>query len=93
MKTHIQETTVIQDPTSPNHQQHPVQDSSSKQQTKQKYKPNPSDRTTISLSPAHQRKNKQTDKNSAQLSPSKTLIQTTGPTIEGRNRKEERIQH
>ena len=36
---------------------------------------------------------KQTDKNSAQISPSKKLIQTTGPSLEGRNQKGERIQH
>ena len=40
VRTHTQETTWIQDPTSPNHQQHPVQDASFKQQTKRKYKPN-----------------------------------------------------
>ena len=40
VRIHIKETTLIQDPASPNHQQHPVQDPSSKQQTKQKYKPN-----------------------------------------------------
>ena len=39
MRTYIKETTGIQDPASPNHQEHPVQDASSKQQTKQKYKP------------------------------------------------------
>ena len=39
VRTHRKETTVIQDLTSPNHQQHPVQDASSKQQTKQKYRP------------------------------------------------------
>jgi len=40
VRTHTKETTCIQDLASPNHQQHPVQDASSKQQTKQKYKPN-----------------------------------------------------
>ena len=35
---------------------------------------------------------KQTNKNSAQISPHKKLTQTTGPTLEGRNRKEERVQ-
>ena len=40
MRTHTKETTWIQAPASPNHQQHPVQDASSKQQTKQKYRPN-----------------------------------------------------
>ena len=40
VRTHTKEITWIQDPASPNHQQHPGQDTSSKQQTKQKYKPN-----------------------------------------------------
>ena len=40
MRTHTKETTWIQNPAWPNHQQHPAQDASSKQQTRQKYKPN-----------------------------------------------------
>ena len=40
VRIHTKETTRIEDMASPNHQQHPVQDASSKQQTKQKYKPN-----------------------------------------------------
>ena len=40
VRTHTVETTWIQDLASPNHQECPVQDTSSKQQTKQKYKPN-----------------------------------------------------
>ena len=40
VRTHTKETTWIQEPASPNHQEYPVQDASSKQQTKQKYKPN-----------------------------------------------------
>ena len=39
------------------------------------------DRITISLSLAHQRKNKQTNKNSAQILPYMKLTQTTGPTF------------
>ena len=35
---------------------------------------------------------KQTNKNSVQVSPYKKLMQTTGPNIEGRRQKEERIQ-
>ena len=35
---------------------------------------------------------KQTNKNSAQVSPYTKLTQTTGPTLEGRKQKEERIQ-
>ena len=40
VRTRTKEPIWIQDPASPNHQQHPVQDASSKRQTKQKYKPN-----------------------------------------------------
>ena len=40
VRTHTKETTSIQDLASPIHQQHSMQDASSKQQTKQKYKPN-----------------------------------------------------
>ena len=48
VRTCTEETTWIQDLASPNHQQHLVQDVSSKQQTKQKYKSKSStDRVTI----------------------------------------------
>ena len=40
VRTHTKETTWIQDLASRNHQWHPLQNASSKQQTKQKYKPN-----------------------------------------------------
>ena len=39
VRTHTKETTWTQDPASPHHQQQAVQDASSKQQTKQEYKP------------------------------------------------------
>ena len=39
------------------------------------------DRITTSLSLAHQRKNKQMNKNSAQISPYIKLKQTSGPTL------------
>ena len=39
VRTHTKEATWTQDAAPPNHQQHPVQDVSSKQQAKQKYKP------------------------------------------------------
>ena len=45
------------------------------------------DRITTSLSLAHQRKNKQTNKNSAQISPYMKLTQTTGPTLGGQKPK------
>jgi len=63
-----------------------VQDASSKQQTKQKYKPSHQQKSTTSLSLAHQRKNKQT-KNSAQISPQTKLTQITGPTLGGQKPK------
>jgi len=47
------------------------------------------DKIATSFSLAHQRKNKQTNKNSAQISHYKKLTQTTGPN---RDQKEERIQ-
>ena len=39
------------------------------------------DKIITSLSLAHQRKNKQKNKNSAQISPYPKLTQTTGPTL------------
>ena len=46
------------------------------------------DRITTSLNLAHQRKNKQTDKqNSAKISPNTKLTQPTGPTLGGQKLK------
>ena len=45
------------------------------------------DRMATSLSLAHQRKNQQTNKNSAQISPYTKLKQTTGPTLGGQKPK------
>ena len=60
VRTHANETTWIKDPVSPNHQQHHVQDTSSKQQNKTKIQTQSSaERITTSLSLVHQRKNKQ----------------------------------
>ena len=42
--------------------------------------------------PCPSRKNKQINKNSAQISPYTKLTQTTGPTLGAQNQKEERIQ-
>ena len=84
VRTHTNETTWIQDQASPNHQEHPVWDAPSKQQTKQnKQTQSSTDMFTTSLSLAHQRKNKQTNKNSAQISPYMKLTQTTGPNLRG----------
>ena len=41
------------------------------------------DRITTSLKLAHQRKNKQTNKNSAQISPYRKFTETTGPNLGG----------
>ena len=71
-----------------------MQDASSKQQTKQKYKPS-HQQTGVPLHsalPIRAKTNKQTNKNLAQISPYMKLTQTTGPNLEGRNQKEERIQ-
>ena len=66
-----------------------MQNTSSKQQTKQKYKPN---HQQIGL-PPHSAlpirgiTNKQTNKNSAQISPYMKLTQTTRPTLGGQKPK------
>ena len=89
VRTHTREITGLQDLASPNHQYHPVQDASSKQQTKQKYKPN-HQQTGL---PPHSalrirgKTNKQRNKNSAQISPYTKLTQTTGPTSGGQKPK------
>ena len=41
------------------------------------------DKSTTSLSLAHQRKNKETNKNSAQISPFTKFTQSTGPNLGG----------
>ena len=86
LRTHTKEPTWIQDPASPNHQWHPVQDTSPKQQTKQKYKPN-HQQTGLPPHSALTSEEKQTNKNSAQISPYKKLTQTTGPTLGGQKPK------
>ena len=63
-----------------------MQNTSSKQQTKQKYKPN-HQQTGSSPHSACPSEEKQTNKNSAQISPYKKVIQTTGTTLEDRNQK------
>ena len=63
----------------------------SKQQTKQKYKPNHQQKglTRHSALPIRGKTNKQTNKqkNSAQTSPYTKLAQTTGPTLGGQKPK------
>ena len=88
VRTHTKKTTWIHDPASPNHQYHPVQDTSSKQQTKQKYKSNHHQTGLPAHSglPIRGKTNKQQQQkknNSAHISPYLKLIQTTGPTLGG----------
>ena len=67
-----------------------MQDSLSKQQTKQKYKPN-HQQTGLpphSALPIGGKPNNNNKKNSAQILPSKKLTQTTGPTLGGQKPKE-----
>ena len=61
----------------------------SKQQTKQKYKPNhqQSGLPPHSALPIRGKTNKQTNKNSAQISPYTKLTKTTGPTLGGQKPK------
>ena len=66
-----------------------MQDASSKQQTKQKCKPN-HQQTGLpphSALPIRGKTNKQTNKNSAQISPYMKLTQTTGPNLGGQKPK------
>ena len=77
MRAYTKENTRIKDPSSPNHQQHPVQDASSKQQTKQKYKPN-HQQTGLQVHlalPIRGKTSKQRNKSSAQISPYSKLTQ------------------
>ena len=67
-----------------------MKDTSSKRQTKQKYKSN-HQQTGLPPHSALPVRGK-TNKNSAQISPCEKLTQTTRPNLEGRNQKEERIQ-
>ena len=81
VRTHTKETTWIQDPASPNHQCRTPH--LNKKQNKN---------TNLIISRqdyhlTHQRKNKQTNKNSAQISPYMKLTQTTGPTLGGQKPK------
>ena len=65
-----------------------MQDASSKQQTKQKYKHNHQQTGLPPHSALPLRgKNKQANKNSAQTSPYRKLTQTTGPTLGGKKPK------
>ena len=69
-----------------------MQDASSKQQTRQKYKPS-HQQTGLpphSALPIRGKTNKQTSKNPAQISPYMKLTQTTGLTLGGQTPKEKK---
>ena len=87
VRTHTKETTGIQDLASPNHQQHPVQEASSKQQTKQKYKPNHQQTGLPPHSALPIRGKTSKNKNSAQISPNSKFTQTTGLFLGGQKPK------
>ena len=63
-----------------------MQEASSKQQTKQKYKPN-HQQTGLPPHSALPSEEKQTNKNSAQISPYMKLTQTTKPNLGGQKPK------
>ena len=90
VRTHAKETPGIQD-----HQQHhPTINSILRRMLHLNNKQNKNTNPIISTQDCHLTQpclseEKQTNKNSAQISPYEKLTQTTGPTLEGGNQKEE----
>ena len=79
MRTHTKETTWIQDPATTSSMLFRMPHLNNKQN---KNTTQPSvDRITTTLSLVHQRKNKQTNKTSVQISPYMKLMQITGSTL------------
>ena len=68
-----------------------MQDASSKQQTKQRYKPS-HQQTGLTPHSALPIRGKTNTQNSAQISPYRKFTQTTGPTLGGQKPTEEGIQ-
>ena len=87
VRTHKKETTWIQDPASPNHQYHLVQDASSKEEKKQKYKPNHQQVGLPLTQPCPSEKKWRNNKNAAQISPYRKLTKPTGPILGGQKPK------
>ena len=86
VRTHTNETTWIQDPGSPNHQeQHSVPDTSSNNRQNKNTNPVISRQDYHLTQPCVERQ--ATNKNSAQISPYTKLTQTTGPTLGGQKPK------
>ena len=91
VRIHRNKTTSIQDPASPNHL-HPVQDSASNLNNKEnKNTSQIISRQNNHLTQPYPSEEKQTNKNSVQVSPYTKLTQTTRP-YEDRSKKEERVQ-
>ena len=91
VRTHTKETTWIQDLALPNHSTLCRMPHLNNKQTKNT---NPTiSRQDYHLSQPCPSEEKQINKNSGQISPYTKFTQTTGPNLEGRNQKEERIQH
>ena len=87
VRTHMDKTTWIQDLGSPNHQYHPVQEISSTPKNKTKIQTHHS-RQDYHLTQPCPSEGKQANKqNSAQISPSTKLPQTTGSTLVGQKAK------
>ena len=91
VRTHTKETTVIQD------WHHPTTNSilcrTFQLNNKQNKNTNPIiSRQDYHLTQPYPSEEKQINKNSAQISPYNKLTKTTGPKLEDRNQKEERIQ-
>ena len=89
VRTHTKETTWIQDPASPNHQWQPVQDATSKQQTKQNTNPIISKQEYHLTQPCPSEE-KQTNRISTQNWPYLNLTKTPGPTLRRKNQREEK---
>ena len=92
VRTDTKETAWIQDPATPNPQEHSVQDTSSKWQIKQKQKPN-HQQTGLpphSALPIRGKSNKQ--KTQHKSHPIQSLHKPLDQPKEGRNQKDERIQ-
>ena len=76
-RRHTKETTAVQDPASPGHQQQTEQEASSKRQTERKHRPSVS-RQRHHPTPPYPSEEEHTD--SAQVSPYEGLTHATAPT-------------
>ena len=91
MRIPTKATTFTQEPTSPNCQQHPVQDASSKQQRRQKYKPSHQQtgvaHIVLPIRGGKKPQNSPPARMHAQVIPCMKLMKTTGRTLQGQKLK------